>query len=193
MNILPEQTRAVYETVREYLEAPMELRKEMAGVSDDMGMLIRDIHQAEYVNQQTELIHKQQEQLHEQTKEVIDRWNEKTPVEPQKKKIYEERRTDLTFVHRSQEQQVDEEVVQQMIEQNNRLNRTVHTQNETVTNFDTTQRTYQNVNTQQIVEQTENVNELVRQGVQRELGALSEKIYHKLEKRLESEKRRRGY
>ena len=193
LNILPEQTRAVYETVREYLEAPMELRKEMAGVSDDMGMLIRDIHQAEYVNQQTELIHKQQEQLHEQTKEVIDRWNEKTPVEPQKKKIYEERRTDLTFVHRSQEQQVDEEVVQQMIEQNNRLNRTVHNQNETVTNFDTTQRTYQNVNTQQIVEQTENVNELVRQGVQRELGALSEKIYHKLEKRLESEKRRRGY
>ena len=193
LNILPEQTRAVYETVREYLEAPMELRKEMAGVSDDMGMLIRDIHQAEYVNQQTELIHKQQEQLHEQTKEVIDRWNEKTPVEPQKKKIYEERRTDLTFVHRSQEQQVDEEVVQQMIEQNNRLNRTVHKQNETVTNFDTTQRTYQNVNTQQIVEQTENVNELVRQGIQRELGALSEKIYHKLEKRLESEKRRRGY
>ena len=193
LNILPEQTRAVYETVREYLEAPMELRKEMTGVSDDMGMLIRDIHQAEYVNQQTELIHKQQEQLHEQTREVIDRWNEKTPVEPQKKQVYEDRRTELSFVHRSQEQQVDEELIQQMIEQNNKVNRTVHKQNETVTNFDTTQRTYQNVNTQQIVEQTENVNELVRQGVQRELGALSEKIYHKLEKRLESEKRRRGY
>lgn len=193
LNILPEQTRAVYETVREYLEAPMELRRKMTGVSDDMGILIRDIHQAELVQKQSQLVHKQQEQLHEQTKEVIDRWNEKTPVEPQKKQVYEDRRTDVTLVHRSQEQQMDEEFVQQMIEQNNKVNRTVHKQNETVTNYDTTERTYTNVNTQQIVEQTENVNELVRQGVQRELGALSEKIYHKLEKRLESEKRRRGY
>lgn len=193
LKILPEQTRAVYETVREYLEAPMELRKEMTGVSDDMGMLIRDIHEAQIMQKQTELVHKQQEQLHEQTKEVIDRWNEKTPVEPQKKQVYEDRRTDVTLVHRSQEQQVDEELIQQMIRQNNQVNRTVHSQNETVTNYDTTERKYTNVNTQRIVEQTENVNELVRQGVQRELGALSEKIYRKLEKRLESEKRRRGY
>ena len=193
LHVLPEQTRAVYETVREYLEAPMELRREMSGVSDDMGMLIRDIHEAQVVQQQSEIVHRQQEQLHEQTKEVIDRWNEKTPVEPQKKQVYEDRRTDVALVHRSQEQQVDEEFVQQMIEQNNRVNRTVHTQNETVTNYDTTARTYQNVNTAQVVEQTENVSELVRQGVQRELGALSEKIYRKLEKRLESEKRRRGF
>ena len=171
----------------------MALRQEMTGVSDDMGMLIRDIHHAELVQKQSQILHEQQEQLHEQTREVIDRWNEKTPVEPQKKQIYEDRRTDVTLVHRSQEQQMDEEFVQQMIEQNNKVNRTVHKQNETVTNYDTTERTYTNVNTQQIVEQTENVNELVRQGVQRELGALSEKIYHKLEKRLESEKRRRGY
>lgn len=193
MNLLPEQTRAVYETVREYLEAPMELRREMTGVSDDIGMLIRDIHHAELVQKQSQVMHAQQEQLHEQTKEVIDRWNEKMPVEPQKKQVYEDRRTDVTLVHRSQEQQVDEEFVQQMIEQNNKVNRTVHKQNETVTNYDTTERTYTNVNTQQIVQQNENVSELVRQGVQRELGALSEKIYHKLEKRLESEKRRRGY
>ena len=83
--------------------------------------------------------------------------------------------------------------VEQMIEQNNRVNRTVHKQTDTVTSYDTTEHTYTNVNTQQIVQQNENVEELVRQGVQRELGSLSEKIYHRLEKRLESEKRRRGY
>ena len=99
----------------------------------------------------------------------------------------------MTLVHRSQEQQLDEEEIRQLIEQNRTQTRTVHTQNESVTNYDTTQRQFTNVNTQQIMEQTENVSELVRQGVQRELGALSEKIYHKLEKRLETEKRRRGY
>ena len=34
----------------------MELRKEMTGVSDDMGMLIRDIHEAEVVREQNELV-----------------------------------------------------------------------------------------------------------------------------------------
>ncbi|MGN0343780.1 MAG: hypothetical protein ACI4EC_02345 [Lachnospiraceae bacterium] len=193
LNILPEQTRAVYETVREYLEAPLELRKEMTGISNDMGMLIRDIHEAQLAREQSELVHKQTELMHDQTTEILDRWNDKTPVEPQTKQVYEDRRTEVSFVHRSQEQQLDEELIQEMIRQNNQVNRAVHTQNETVTNYDTTERTYQNVHTQRIVEQTENVNELVRQGVQRELGALSEKIYHKLEKRLESEKRRRGY
>lgn len=193
MKMLPEQTREVYETVREYLAAPMELRREMTGVSDDMGMLIRDIHEAEVVREQTELVHKQQEQLHEQTREVIDRWKEQTPVEPQSKQVYEDRRTDVTLVHRSQEQQVDEELIQQMLEQNRTLSNTVRTQSETITNYDKTERTYNSVNTQQVIEQQEDVTELVRQGVQRELGALSEKIYHKLEKRLETEKRRRGY
>lgn len=193
MKLLPEQTRAVYETIREYLEAPMELRREMTGVSDDMGMLIRDIHQAELVQKQSQLIHTQQEQLHEQTREVIDRWNEHTPEQPQKKQVYEQRHTDVTLVHRSQEQQVDEELIQQMMEQNRTLSNTIRTQNETITNYDKTERTYHNINTQQVISQEENVTELVRQGVQRELGALSEKIYHKLEKRLESEKRRRGY
>ena len=193
MKLLPEQTREVYETVREYLAAPMELRREMTGVSDDMGMLIRDIHEAEVVREQTELVHKQQEQLHEQTREVIDRWKEQTTVEPQSKQVYEDRRTDVTLVHRSQEQQVDEELIQQMLEQNRTLSNTVRTQSETITNYDKTERTYNSVNTQQVIEQQEDVTELVRQGVQRELGALSEKIYHKLEKRLETEKRRRGY
>lgn len=193
MNLLPEQTREVYETVREYLEAPQQVRRQMEGVTDDIGVLVRDLHEAQVVQEQTELVHRQQERIQEQTREVIDRWQERTSEQPQTKQVYEDQRTDVTLVHRSQEQQLDEEEIRQLIEQNRTQTHTVHTQNESVTNYDTTQRQFTNVNTQQIMEQTENVSELVRQGVQRELGALSEKIYHKLEKRLEAEKRRRGY
>ena len=138
-------------------------------------------------------MHREQEQIYEQTKEVVERWNEKTPQAPKQQTVYEDRRTDLSLVHRSQEQTLDEELIQQMMEQNRQINRTVKTENETVTNYDTTEHTYTNVNTQQVVQQTENINELVRQGVQRELGTLSDKIYSKLEKRLETERRRRGY
>lgn len=193
MNLLPEQTREVYEIVREYLEAPAQVRRQMQNVTDDVGVLIRDINQTNLIEEQTKLVHKSREQLHDKTMEVIERWNEKQPVEPQKKQVYEEKHADVTMVHRSQEHQLNEEEIRQMIEQNRLQNRTVHTQNETITNIDTTQRQFTNINTQQLVEQTENVSELVHQSVQRELGALSEKIYHKLEKRLETEKRRRGY
>ena len=183
----------VQRAVREYLEAPQQVRRQMEGVTDDIGVLVRDLHEAQIVQEQTELVHRQQERIQEQTREVIDRWQERTSEQPQTKQVYEDQRTDVTLIHRSQEQQLDEEEIRQLIEQNRTQTRTVHTQNESVTNYDTTQRQFTNVNTQQIMEQTENVSELVRQGVQRELGALSEKIYHKLEKRLEAEKRRRGY
>ena len=41
--------------------------------------------------------------------------------------------------------------------------------------------------------ETENINELIQQGLQRQVNALSEQVYNKLEKRLQNEKRRRGY
>ena len=43
-------------------------------------------------------------------------------------------------------QQLDEEEIRQLIEQNRTQTRTVHTQNESVTNYDTTQRQFTNVN-----------------------------------------------
>ncbi|MBO5246158.1 MAG: hypothetical protein J6B28_02735 [Eubacterium sp.] len=193
MNLLPEETRLVYETVKEYLEAPIELRRQMSGVSNDMGVLIRDIHHVQTHQEQIQMVHLEQEQIQEQTKEMIERWNDKIPVELTPKRVYERQRTNVTFVHKQQEQQIDEEYIEQMLIQNRQMNQTVKTTSETVTNYEQKERTYQNINTDRMVQQTENVSELVRQGVQKELGALSEKIYAKLEKRLETEKRRRGY
>ncbi len=193
LNVLPEQTRTIYELVREYLEAPAAVRAQMKNISSDPGVLIRDLHEASLVHRQTIETHEASELLHEKTKEAFEHWNEVTAAEPKTKTLYEDQRTDVTLVHKRAEEQLDEEEIRQLIEENRRTQQTVHRQSENVTNYDTTQRTFTNINTQQITEQTENVSELVRQGVQRELGALSEKIYHKLEKRLETEKRRRGY
>lgn len=193
LSVLPEQTREIYEIVREYLEAPQTVRSQMEGISSDPDILIRDIHEATVKNQQMQLAHLQQEKLQEQTKETIERWQEAAAVRNQPKQVYETTRSDVTLIHKAVEQQLNEDEVLELIEQNRMHTRNIHTEEDVVTNQSISQHEYKTVNTQQITEQAENVNELVRQGVQRELGALSDKIYQKLERRLETEKRRRGY
>lgn len=193
IQVLPEETRQVYETLREYLEAPQIVQQQMTGISRDMGTLIRDIQSAETIHEQTEQEQLQVEQLQEQTRTYVERWNERTAPEPQTRQVTDMRRSDLTLVHKQQEQQLDEEMITELIAQNRRLSQNIHTTTEQQTNLEQTKRTVTNVQSTQLQEQTENVTELVRQGVQRELGELSDRIYSKLEKRLEAEKRRRGY
>lgn len=193
MKLLPEETRVVYETVREYLAAPMELRRQMDGVSSDVGMLVRDIQNAELIHEQ----HTETEERIERTQERIttftDRLMEQAPVKPQQQTITDRQRTDVTLVHRSTEQQLDEELIGELLEQNRKLSQTVHQTTEQQTNYQHTDRSVTNIETNRIAQQNEHVNELVRQGMQKELGVLSDRIYRKLEKRLEAEKRRRGY
>lgn len=191
--VLPEQTKVIHDTVREYMDTPEQIRRQAETVGKDVEIRSRDIRRSEIRESQTQLVHRQQELIKEQTKEVVERWSERGAQTSRQKNVYEDRRTDISLVHRSQERMMDEELIQQMMEQNRQTNRTVKKENETVTNFDSTEHKYKSINTQQVVQQTENVNELVRQGVQRELGVLSEKIYNKLEKRLETERRRRGF
>ena len=48
--------------------------------------------------------------------------------------------------------------------------------------------------TQQVVNrETEDITEMIQKGVRQQMGALSEQIYSRLEKRLQNEKKRRGY
>ena len=48
--------------------------------------------------------------------------------------------------------------------------------------------------TQQVVNrETEDITEMIQKGVRQQMGELSEQIYSRLEKRLQNEKKRRGY
>ena len=44
-----------------------------------------------------------------------------------------------------------------------------------------------------LVKETEDLTELIQKGVQRQIGTISDQIYTKLEKRLQNEKKRRGF
>ncbi len=193
IQLLPEETRIVYETVREYLAAPMELRRQMDGVSSDMGMLIRDIHTAELVHEQHTETVEQTERTQEQIATFTERLKEQAPVSPKQRTVTDRQRTDITLVHKTTEQQLDEELIGELLEQNRRLSQTVRKTTEQQTDYEHTDRSVTHIETNRIAQQNEHVNELVRQGMQKELSVLSEKIYNKLEKRLETEKRRRGY
>ena len=83
--------------------------------------------------------------------------------------------------------------MQQLLEQNRLLQQKNIVTEQTM---QTTQVINEHQNWQQIrnVQQNnEDVANLIRSDVQRQLGAISDQVYAKLEKRLQNEKKRRGY
>ena len=46
---------------------------------------------------------------------------------------------------------------------------------------------------QTLLKETGDLTELIQKGVQKQIGIISDQIYTKLEKRLQNEKKRRGY
>ena len=43
------------------------------------------------------------------------------------------------------------------------------------------------------IQQIENIDEIVQQNVRKQLGKISDQVYGKIEKRLQTERKRRGY
>ena len=96
------------------------------------------------------------------------------------------------IVHRTPEQPFSEELLE-LLEQR----RTTEVKQEEVTNTVTQEKVSQtelNTIRQQVVERTaEDIGEIVNRTLARQIGTISEKVYGQMERRLQSERARRGW
>ena len=105
----------------------------------------------------------------------------------------EVRRHQMQLVHKVEEQLMNEELLEEMRAQSQRMIKTqqveeIHTQNDKVVH----QVVQEMVNKVQM-NRVDNIEELVQQSVKRQLNQLSDQVYTKLEKKLQTERKRRGY
>ncbi|MCD8326441.1 MAG: hypothetical protein LUC90_07095, partial [Lachnospiraceae bacterium] len=130
---------------------------------------------------------------HDTTEKVIEQRREYESLSPSTDSRTTVERQNLSLVHKSLENRVDEEELMELLEQNRTLRRDVNVTNrveETRREENVTLR-QQSVNTR--YEEKEDMERLIQRGVQRQMGVLSDQIYTRLERRLENEKKRRGY
>ena len=105
----------------------------------------------------------------------------------------ETERNDLSLVHKSLENQIDEEFLQQLMEQNRTLSSKVQVTERQEEEKQIVRTTVHQQAQQTLVKETGDLTELIQKGVQKQIGITTDQIYTKLEKRLQNEKKRRGY
>lgn len=192
--IFGKDTVKIFETLEKYQKTPELMTASGQVVPDAAGMLIRDIN-LQNQEKQMELVHNTQELLAEtvhetQTTQVLHEY-----LPQQVKQIRRETQANVSrieLLHRQEETTLEEE----MLEEIRGLHRNTRVQNEQITEqvieSSTTQEIINNRVTEFQARQNEELARIISDKVQHQLGDLSEQVYGKLEKRMDTERRRRG-
>lgn len=195
--LLPEQTRRAYEKLLQHLSVHREGAGQEAEAAGSMGLLLRDIQEAEKIHKVTEQVPGAEEKrrIRETSETVLERWKEPplTGEEPRRTFLQEQTKSELSLVHKSTEQQINQEMLKELIEQNRVTQGRQVITHEEGKDQSTVRRTVYQENRQLVNRETEDLTELIQKGVRQQMGVLSEQIYSRLERRLQNEKKRRGF
>lgn len=194
-DLIPEETRAVYEKVLEMQQARLTSADQgEAERNTSLNEFIYDISQTGWEKEsQTSEPPENQREILQATDRVIEQRREYENVSvPTDNREWTESRN-LSLIHKSQENRLDEEELMELLTQNSLLQR-----NTNVTNRVEERNREENIvvrqqNNSTRYEEKEDMETLIQRGVQRQMGVLSDQIYSRLERRLANEKKRRGY
>lgn len=155
----------------------------------------------------------------EQTEEIVRTAVENTVVEQQEQQLTEIRQTiekqiqrqqserltelmttqrelqfrQVDFVHKAEEQLIGEEILETIRNRQQTTRREEHSEERLLQQEKSTQTIVQDTVNHMQTRQMENIEELVQQSVRKQLNNLSDQVYGKIEKKLSTERKRRGY
>lgn len=192
--VFGERTLKIFETLEKYQKTPELLTATGQVVPDAAGMLMRDIQLRMQENRQ-ELVHDTRELVQESVQESQTKQVLRELLPEQVRQIHSRTQSEINRVellHRQTENTFDEEVLEEIrgLQRSTRVEN--HRIREEVAEKNLTQEIVNSRVNEFQVRQNEELNRLIQEKVQRQLGDLSEQVYGKLEKRMDTERRRRG-
>ena len=191
---LPPELKKVFRQIEEQGSTQMSQTVQNQRTQAAMNLLVRDIQEVSENRTQENVTRQEMERHESRQEELIHRLHENVTRQEAEITDRNERSYDrISLVHRKQEQQIDEELLESLREERTQNRQTI--QNTQVIEQNRIMQEHQiNTTTRNVtVEQHQDINELVREGVRKELGTISDKVYNQIERRLQSERKRRGY
>lgn len=190
-------TKKIYETIVQYQNNPDQILAAGIVRPANVGQLDADLNQARL--QQEELIHLQRQQqekdetIREHVETVVERFLEQPNSLPSQAPVGKPgSRPGIHIVHRAAENQTLEEFLELLEERKVGETRQV-IENSTVAKESVNQTEINNL-TQQVVEKTtEDITEMINRTLAKQLGTISDRVYTQMERRLQSERSRRGW
>ena len=192
MENLPQDTRYIMETIERFRTLPQET-KEQTVSKNNLAMLLEDtkmIH-AKTVSETNE-IKTEEKEINLETERIIEKWKRESGQAVTSPPL-EDRHPYAAMIHKKEKQFVEEEVLQELLEKNRR-NLQEKKEEEVILNQ---KHTVTKVHHQEQTEITEkhlqDITRMIDQGVKRQIGTISDQVYHRLERKLSNEKKRRGF
>ena len=193
-DIYDEDTIRIFETLERYRKEPEKLLMQGIVSADPVGQMERDIQLQHLLTQQT--LTQEQEQYAQQTVHEVEQIRTETNrrlAEDVVRREEEQRRTSrLELLHREQETALDEELLEELRSINRQTTREdVHTNEQHHERSVVEQTVTNRVNALELHNEEE-LAEMVSRNIRQQLRGMSDQVYRKLEKRMDSERRRRG-
>lgn len=193
-DIYDEDTIRIFETLERYRREPEKLLMQGIVSSDPVGQMERDIRLQHLIMQQTTA--QEQEHYEQQTVHELERLRTQTDrrlAEDVVRRETENRRTSrLELLHREQETALDEELLESLRTASRQTTREeVHTGEQHNERSVVEQTVTNRVNALELHNEEE-LAEMVSRNIRQQLRGMSDQVYRKLEKRMDSERRRRG-
>lgn len=192
--ILPEETKRIYERLEQYQCSKGHTAGQEDVAENNIGLLLHDIQQIERESRtQEQLSERETEQINRISETVLEKWEEGKRTEPRTQTRTEQEQTSVSLVHKSVENQIDEEMLEQILNQNRTTREKVQVEEQEREEKQVRHTTIHRQEQNTLIKEAEDLTELIQRGVQRQIGNISDQVYSKLEKRLQNEKKRRGY
>lgn len=193
-DIYDEDTIRIFETLERYRREPEKLLMQGIVSADPVGQMERDIRLQHLITQQ--MTAQEQEHYEQQTVHALERLRTQTDrrlAEDVVRRETENRRTSrLELLHREQETTLDEEVLESLRTVSRQTTREeVHTGEQHNERSVVEQTVTNRVNALELHNEEE-LAEMVSRNIRQQLRGMSDQVYRKLEKRMDSERRRRG-
>lgn len=165
-------------------------------LKDVQEMIETDFPQTKYQQEKTEEVFRTR-----QTQYITLRENVEKQIKRQREEMTivnaavqkEVHRQQVEFVHKKEEQVINEELLEEIREQSQKMVKTQQTEETKVQNHKEMHQVVQDSVNRIQTNRVEEIEQIVQQNVKRQLNHLSEQVYSKLEKKLETERKRRGY
>lgn len=154
---------------------------------------LRETEEVFLTEEKETILHRQEQRL-EEVRQTI----EKRLQKHQQERIVETASQQEVFrqvglVHKAEEQLMTEELLETIRSQQQKVRKEEHTEETTLQQNQIQQTTVQNTVNRMHVNQIDDIDELVQQTVRKQINHLSDQVYGKIEKKLATERKRRGY
>lgn len=193
-DIYDEDTIRIFETLERYRKEPEKLLMQGIVSADPAGQMERDIQLQHLITQQT--LTQEQEHHTQQTVHEMDRIRTETHrrlAEDVIRREETQRRTSrLELLHREQETALDEELLEELRTISRQTTREELHTNEQHHERSVVEQTVTNRVNALELHNEEELAEMVSRNIRQQMRGMSDQVYRKLEKRMDSERRRRG-